>query len=212
MSDVLIVDDEAAWRRIVRRVLERDDVQVSEAESAEQALVLASLCPPKVTFCDVELHPEHRDGFWLAGELNRLSPATVVVMMTSKDQVDAVITGVRAGSRMYLVKPVSPDLLRETLKTSLAEHAARVRSGATTRSAPLSAPDASPMPFRVVQPWGAQNPADSTVISGHSTAADAFSEVDRITGQMVRTGGPADVGAPLVIDADGRVVTRSEGL
>lgn len=126
MSDVLVVDDEAALRRLVRRVLEREGVGVVEAESAEQALALATSQPPKVAFCDVDL-PPGQNGFWLAAELHRLSPSTVVVMMTSNSQVDAVVTGVRAGVKVYLVKPVPSEQLRETLKTSLAEHAARLR-------------------------------------------------------------------------------------
>jgi DNA-binding NtrC family response regulator len=141
MSDVLIVDDEAGLRRLVRRVVEREGVSAVEAENAEDALVLASQDPPKVAFCDVELRPGGRNGFWLAGELNRVSPSTVVVMMTSIGQVDAVVTGVRAGSRVYLVKPVPPDRLRETLKASLEEHAARVASGLSTRRAPLDSLD-----------------------------------------------------------------------
>ena len=137
MSDVLIVDDEAALRRLVRRVVERDGASAVEADSAEGALALVSEKPPKVAFCDVELQPGRPNGFWLAGELNRLSPATVVVMMTSKDQVDAVVAGVRAGSRVYLVKPVALEQLRDTLKMSLEEHATRMRSGVSTRRAPL---------------------------------------------------------------------------
>jgi len=137
VSDVLIVDDDSAIRRLVRRVVERDGVSAAEADSAEDALALAALHPPKVAFCDVELHPGRPDGFWLASELNRLLPATVVVMMTSKDQVDAVVTGVRAGSRVYLVKPVPLERLRATLKASLVEHATRMTSGVSTRRAPL---------------------------------------------------------------------------
>ena len=137
MPHVLVVDDEAALRRLLCRVIEREGLSSVEAESAEDALRIASDDPPQVAFCDVELGPGRPNGFWLATELNRLCPATVVVMVTSKDKVDAVVTGVRAGSRVYLIKPVSPDDLRKTLKASLEEHAIRVRDGVSTRSAPL---------------------------------------------------------------------------
>ena len=126
MHDVLIVDDEPAQRRLLRRCIERDDVRVVEAGSAEQALAMVAEHPPKVAFCDVDL-PPGPDGFWLAGELHRLYPTTVVVIVTSKEGVDAVVTGVRAGVKVYLVKPVAPDQVRETLKAALAEHDARER-------------------------------------------------------------------------------------
>ena len=137
MPHVLVVDDEAALRRLFCRVIEREGVSSAEAESAEDALRIASDDPPQVAFCDVELGPGRRNGFWLATELNRQYPATVVVIITAKDGVDAVVTGVRAGSRVYLIKPISPDDLRKTLKASLEEHAIRVRDGVSTRIAPL---------------------------------------------------------------------------
>jgi DNA-binding NtrC family response regulator len=137
MPHVLVVDDEAALRRLFCRLIEREGVSSAEAESAEEALLMASADPPQVAFCDVELGPGRRSGFWLATELNRLCPATVVVMITSKDRVDAVVTAVRAGSRVYLIKPISPDDLRKTLRASLEEHAVRVRDGVSTRTAPL---------------------------------------------------------------------------
>jgi len=137
MPPVLVVDDEAALRRLFVRVIEREGVSSVEAENAEDALRIASDDPPQVAFCDVELGPGRRNGFWLATELNRLCPATVVVMVTSKDRVDAVVNGVRAGSRVYLIKPISADDLRKTLRASLEEHAIRMRDGVSTRIAPL---------------------------------------------------------------------------
>jgi len=137
MPHVLVVDDEGALRRLFCRAIEREGVSSAEAESAEDALRIASDNPPQVAFCDVELGPGRPNGFWLAAELNRLCPATVVVMITSRDRVDAIVTGVRAGSRVYLIKPISPDALRKTLRASLEEHAVRVRDGVSTRTAPL---------------------------------------------------------------------------
>jgi DNA-binding response OmpR family regulator len=208
MADVLIVDDEAGMRRLVRRVVEREGVTVGEAESAEQAILFAARIPPKVAFCDVELQQGRRDGFWLANELNRLCPATVVVMMTSKDQVDAVVAGVRAGSHVYLAKPVAPEGLREALKAGLEEHATRVRNGAATPAAPLAASYLKPPPFRVVQLWGPDKGQQSTVMSEHATAADAFTEIGRLSDEMVRAGAPSDAVELVVIDDEGHVVRR----
>ena len=137
MPNVLVVDDEAALRRLLCRVIEREGVSPVEAGSAEDALGIAADDPPQVAFCDVELGPGRPNGFWLASEMHHVCPATVVVMITSKDTVDAVVAGVRAGSTRYLIKPVPPDDLRQTLRASLEEHALRVRDGVSTRRAPL---------------------------------------------------------------------------
>jgi hypothetical protein len=43
-------------------------------------------------------------------------------------------------------------------------------------------------PFRVVQPYGRHIATESTVISEHATAVEAFANIDRQSAQMVRTG------------------------
>jgi DNA-binding NtrC family response regulator len=119
---------------MVRRWIEREGVDVTEAESAEQALLLASQEPPKVAFCDVNL-PRGQNGFWLAAELRRLYPATVVIMTTGNHQFEAAVAGLRAGVSEYLVKPFPPERLRQALATALAEHRARLSSEAPWRPA-----------------------------------------------------------------------------
>ena len=65
-------------------------------------------------------------------------------------------------------------------------------------------------PFRIVQPWGRDVAQQSTLISEHATAAEAFAEIDRLAAEMVRTGAPSDAVELLVVDADGRLVSRPD--
>jgi response regulator RpfG family c-di-GMP phosphodiesterase len=130
MNEVLIVDDEVGCRHLLRRLIERADVAVVEAVSAEQALLIASAQPPKIALCDVNL-PGGRDGLWLASQLHRLVPTTVVIMTTGVQQFEAAVAGMRAGIRDYLVKPFTPGQLREAFAAGLVEHRAR-RSQADT--------------------------------------------------------------------------------
>jgi hypothetical protein len=58
------------------------------------------------------------------------------------------------------------------------------------------------VPFRVVQPWGRDKVQQSTMLSEHQTAADAFTEIDRLTAQMARTGAPADAIELVVVDVE----------
>ena len=64
--------------------------------------------------------------------------------------------------------------------------------------------------YRIVQPYGRDKARESTVISEHQTAADAFAEIDRLSSQMVRTGAPSDAVELLVVDAAGRIIQRPE--
>jgi hypothetical protein len=54
--------------------------------------------------------------------------------------------------------------------------------------------------FRVVQPFGRDKARESTTISEHTTAADAFAEIDRLSAEMVRTGAPSDAVELRVVD------------
>jgi hypothetical protein len=65
-------------------------------------------------------------------------------------------------------------------------------------------------PFRVVQPWGPNKGRQATLISEHSTATEAFAEIDRLAARMVRTGAPSDAIELAVIDAGGTVVERPD--
>ena len=62
--------------------------------------------------------------------------------------------------------------------------------------------------FRVVQPWGPDKAVQTTLISEHTTVAEAFAEIDHLAAQMVRTGAPSDAVELLVIDPTGRPVSR----
>ena len=64
------------------------------------------------------------------------------------------------------------------------------------------------MAYRIVQTYGRDVAHQSTLISEHATAMDAFAEIDRLAAQMVRTGVRPDVVELLVLDADGEIVRR----
>ena len=50
--------------------------------------------------------------------------------------------------------------------------------------------------------------SQSTIISEHVTAFDAFNAIDRLSSEMVRTGAPSDAVELIVIDHDDAVVPR----
>lgn len=62
--------------------------------------------------------------------------------------------------------------------------------------------------FRVMQPWGTDRGRQSTLISEHATAAEAFDAIDRLSAEMVRTGAPSDAVELVVVDASGLLVRR----
>lgn len=66
--------------------------------------------------------------------------------------------------------------------------------------------DVLSLPFLVVQPFGKDRARESTIISGHHTAAEAFAEIDRLSSEMARTGAPSNAIELLVVDAERPIV------
>lgn len=117
MLRALIVDDEAPARRYLRRLLEAaPDVEViGEAATLEQARRFIDDDEPDALFLDIALNCG--TGFDL---LTCLNPMPAVVFVTAHDGYATHAFDVQAVD--YLLKPVTPDRLAQTL-TRLRPHA-----------------------------------------------------------------------------------------
>ena len=63
--------------------------------------------------------------------------------------------------------------------------------------------------FRVVQPWGDHPESESTTVSIHTIADEAFLEIERMAERIVSTGADPSAICLLVVDAGGTVIRRS---
>lgn len=102
---ILVVDDEARIRRLIRMYLEREDFTIEEAENGTEALNLALKNDYDVILLDVMM-PE-MDGVQVCEQL-RLEKSTPVIMLTAKGEEANRVQGLEAGADDYIVKPFSP--------------------------------------------------------------------------------------------------------
>lgn len=111
---VLLVDDEPPARRWLREILSAHPViQIAgEAGDIPAAIALAARLDPDVVFLDVQMPPHQ--GFDL---LRHLEARTRVVFVTAHE-VHA-IRAFEANALDYLLKPVSPERMAETLRRLL---------------------------------------------------------------------------------------------
>jgi DNA-binding response OmpR family regulator len=100
---VLVVDDDAVLRRVVRAVLEADGFRVIEAHNGEQGLDLAASERPRVVILDVMM--PGLDGVEVCRRLDHR--ATKVLMLTALGDVTTEVASLEAGARGYLTKPFS---------------------------------------------------------------------------------------------------------
>jgi CheY-like chemotaxis protein len=101
-TTVLIVDDEAAIRRLLRHWLQADGHQVVEAESAEQALEHCKRTLPDVALCDIAM--PGNDGLWLVQRLREDYPDVAIALATANDHISPMVA-LRDGVVDYVLKP-----------------------------------------------------------------------------------------------------------
>ncbi len=100
-ATVLIVDDHAAFRRRVRRLLEAEGFDVvGEAADAATGVREARRLSPDVVLLDLQL-PD-ASGFDVAAELT--GDATAVVITTTRDAADYGDLARRTGARGFISK------------------------------------------------------------------------------------------------------------
>jgi response regulator RpfG family c-di-GMP phosphodiesterase len=114
---VLIVDDDAPLRSLLRATLGADDYDVREAGSAEEAFEVIRFWEPRIVLLDVNL--PGMDGLTFCSELRRIDDDAVVILLTGEQIGDT--TARLAGAKAVVHKPFSPLELMELLGRVLAQ-------------------------------------------------------------------------------------------
>ena len=105
MAVVLVVDDEARIRDLVRRYLEHDGYQVLTAGSGAEALTVAAHTAIDLVVLDLRL-PDIA-GEDVAAEIRRHNDVPIVMLTAKVDERDR-IHGLEVGADDYVTKPFSP--------------------------------------------------------------------------------------------------------
>lgn len=109
MKRVLIVEDQAEIRELIRMTLEMEDFDIHEAENGRCGLDKAQQLSPHLVLLDVMM-PGGLDGFAVCEQLRadaRLK-RTRIVMLTARAQAEDRARGKAVGADAYLIKPFSP--------------------------------------------------------------------------------------------------------
>jgi two-component system, OmpR family, phosphate regulon response regulator PhoB len=102
---ILVVDDDAEIRDMLRRLLEADDYQVEAVSTAPDALAAVVREEPDLVLLDVVLDTE--DGRDLLKEMRLICDLPVVFLTGRGSEIDKV-SGLKMGADDYIVKPFSP--------------------------------------------------------------------------------------------------------
>jgi two-component system, OmpR family, phosphate regulon response regulator PhoB len=121
MKRVLIVEDQADIRKLIRMTLEFEDYEIHEATDGASGLRVARSIRPDLMLLDVMM-PGELDGLQVCHQIKK-DPATTnirVVLLTARGQARDREVGREAGADEYLIKPFSPLQLIDTIERLLA--------------------------------------------------------------------------------------------
>ncbi len=116
MKSILLVEDHADIRRLIRMTLEFEGVQIVEAADAQQGWDLAREQAPDLVLLDVMM-PGPMNGLDLCRALKAHPQLreVPVIMLSACDAPGDAERGLAAGAWRYLVKPFSPMQLLDLL-------------------------------------------------------------------------------------------------
>ena len=120
MKRLLIVEDQADIRKLIRMTLEFEDYDIHEAVNGVEGLRKAIEITPDLILLDVMM-PGELDGLAVCARV-RTDPAlqqTKVVLLSARSQLQDFEAGTRAGADAYLAKPFSPLQLIESIERLL---------------------------------------------------------------------------------------------
>jgi len=117
---ILLVEDEAGIRALVRKILRRENYNVLEAGSAEEALAMASSTLGRIDLLVTDVRLSAASGRELAERIRETRQDLKVLYISGYTDDDAVRTGAIPSGSKFLQKPFTLGALVSKVKESLA--------------------------------------------------------------------------------------------
>jgi DNA-binding NtrC family response regulator len=111
MTQVLVVDDEAAMRTALEANFRRDGWAVATAAGAAEAIAKFRGMPCPLVVTDMRM-PDG-DGLSVLQGVREIAPETAVVFLTAFGSIPEAVFTMKEGACDYLVKPISFDALKQ---------------------------------------------------------------------------------------------------
>lgn len=119
MSKILIIEDEAAIRRVLTKILteENDSYKVEEAEDGVQGLEKVKNEDYDLILCDIKM--PKMDGVEVLEAVKKIKPEIPVVMISGHGDLDTAVNTMRMGAYDYISKPPDLNRLLNTVRNAL---------------------------------------------------------------------------------------------
>ncbi|MES2574890.1 MAG: sigma-54 dependent transcriptional regulator [Bacteroidota bacterium] len=119
MSKILIIEDEAAIRRVLAKILseESDTYIVEDAEDGIQGLEKIKNNDYDLVLCDIKM--PKMDGVEVLEEVKKIKPEIPMVMISGHGDMETAIQTMRLGAFDYISKPPDLNRLLNTVRNAL---------------------------------------------------------------------------------------------
>ncbi len=119
MSKILIIEDEAAIRRVLTKILseESDTYQVEDAEDGALGFEKIKNNDYDLVLCDIKM--PKMDGVELLEAVKKIKPEIPIVMISGHGDMETAINAMRLGAFDYISKPPDLNRLLNTVRNAL---------------------------------------------------------------------------------------------
>ena len=119
MPKILIIEDEAAIRRVLTKILseENDTYEVQEAEDGLSGIELIKDNDFDLVLCDIKM--PKMDGVEVLEAAKKIKPETPIVMISGHGDLDTAVNTMRLGAFDYISKPPDLNRLLNTVRIAL---------------------------------------------------------------------------------------------
>lgn len=118
MSKVLIVDDAAFMRMMIKEILTKNGFEVvGEANDGFQAIEKYKELQPDLVTMDITM-PE-MDGITSLKEIKKIDANAKIIMCSAMGQQAMVIDAIQAGAKDFIVKPFQAERVLEAINKTL---------------------------------------------------------------------------------------------
>lgn len=118
MARILVIDDDASYRMILREFIENKGHTVLEADSADAGMDV--FLKEKVDLVISDFMMPVKTGIDLLEELKRVNPKVLFIMVTGYPTPDKATEAMRGGAYDFLTKPVDMKQLAVVMNRALA--------------------------------------------------------------------------------------------
>jgi len=119
MSKILIIEDEAAIRRVLKKIIseENESYHVEEAEDGLVGIDMISKADFDLVLCDIKM--PKMDGVEVLEKIKKLKPEIPIVMISGHGDLDTAVNTMRLGAFDYISKPPDLNRLLNTVRNAL---------------------------------------------------------------------------------------------